>query len=152
MGHMAIASAEVVFESRGMILVNRFVSTLLRSRLHRILSGSTGLVRYTGRRSGRTISTPTQYARHGDDVVILVARHESKSWWRNFLDERDIEILVQGSWLSMTARAVIGADEPDVVVPLLETYLERFPKAARVLGEGTTSDRAQRAVVVWCRP
>lgn len=135
-----------------MTLVNRFVSTLLRSRLHRILSGSTGLVRYTGHRSGRAISTPTQYARRGDDVVILVARHEAKSWWRNFLEGRDIEMLIQGAWLAMTARAVIGADEPDVVAPLLETYLERFPKAAGVLGDGTAREQAQRAVVVWCRP
>ena len=52
----------------------------------------------------------------------------------------------------MRAQAVIGADEPDVIEPLLDTYLDRFPKAGRVLGEGTMQDRARRAVVVRCRP
>lgn len=116
------------------------------------MSGSVNLVRYTGRRSGRQIITPTQYARHNGTVVILVANPENKAWWRNFEDERSIEILLQGTWRPMVARAVIGADEPETMTPLLELYLRRFPKATRALGGGTVKGQAGRAVVVWCRP
>ena len=35
----------------------------------------------------------------------------------------------------MTGRAVVGADEPDTVRVVLDAYLERFPKAARALGD-----------------
>ena len=135
-----------------MALINRFVSTVLRSPVHRLLSGSVDLVRYTGRRSGSEITTPTQYARRGDDVIILAGRPDTKTWWRNFVDARDVELLVQGAWIPMRAQAVVGADEPEVIAPLLDAYLERFPKAGRVLGEGTTQDRARRAVIVRCRP
>lgn len=131
---------------------NSVVSALLRSPFHRLLSGSTDLIRYTGRRSGREFTTPTQYARCGEEVIILVARPETKTWWRNFTTDRDIDVLMQGRCVPMTARAVVGADEPETIAPLLQAYLVRFPRAARVLGDETNGSRAQRAVIVWCRP
>jgi deazaflavin-dependent oxidoreductase (nitroreductase family) len=135
-----------------MAVGNAAVSALLHSPLHRLLSGSTDVVRYTGRRSGKQFTTPTQYVRHGDDVIILVGRPETKSWWRNFSADRDIDVLVQRRWIPMTARAVVGAEEPETIAPLLAAYLERFPKAARALGGATAESRARQAVVVWCRP
>ena len=65
-------------------LANSVVGGVLRSPAHRLLSGSTALLTYEGRRTGRRIVLPTQYARHGDEVVILVGRPETKQWWRNF--------------------------------------------------------------------
>lgn len=131
---------------------NAVVSAVLRSPLHRLLSGSTDLITYTGRRSGRSFTTPTQYAQRGADVVILVGRPEAKTWWRNFKSERDLNVLVRGRWLPMTGRAVAGADEPETIAPLLDAYLDRFPRAARALGDEANGLRAQRAVILWCRP
>lgn len=45
------------------------------------------VVTYTGRRSGRTFSTPVGYQRSGDTVTIGVAMPDAKTWWRNFLGE-----------------------------------------------------------------
>ena len=59
---------------------NSFVSVLLASPLHRVLSGSTGVVRYAGRVTNRTITTLVQYAKHGDGLVILVANPAAKKW------------------------------------------------------------------------
>lgn len=42
------------------------------------------VVTYTGRRSGRTFSTPVGYRRTGDTVVIGVQVPGAKNWWRNF--------------------------------------------------------------------
>lgn len=131
---------------------NRIVCLLLESPLRRLLSGSTAVVRYQGRRTGQTFATPTQYAAHGDGLVILVGRAATKSWWRNFREDYDLEVLVAGEWRPMVGRAVLGVDEPDVIAPLLRAYLERFPKASRVI-EGSTGDGEPEAtVVVWCRP
>lgn len=135
-----------------MSIGNAVVSALLRSPLHRVLSNSTDLVRYSGRRSGQRYTTPTQYARRNDEVVILVGRPDTKSWWRNFRTDRDIDVLLQGRWVPMTARAIVGAEDPVTIAPLLDTYLARFPRAARMLGDDTDGTRAQGAVVVWCRP
>jgi hypothetical protein len=131
---------------------NTFVKAVLQSPLHGLLSGSTDLIRYSGRRSGRTITTPTQYATHGEDVVILVGRPETKRWWRNFTDEHDLDVLVRGSWRAMRGRAVVGADEPEVLRPLLDTYLARFPRAARALPGSDGAEQVAHTVVVWCRP
>ena len=131
---------------------NACVTTLLQSPLHRFLSGSTDLIRFRGRRTNREITMPTQYARHGDDVVILVGHPETKTWWRNFCSARDLSVLIQGQWTPMTACAVIGADEPTEMDPLLDAYLTRFPRARRSLSKGTPQEQAARAVVVRCRP
>ena len=133
-----------------MSVPNRLVALVLESPLHRVLSGTTDLIRYRGHRSGRTFTTPTQYAWDGDDIVILVGRPETKSWWRNFRDDRDIDVLVRGEWLAMTARAVTGQDEPEQVAHLLEVYLARFPRAARQFSEETAQQQVARAVVVRC--
>lgn len=109
------------------------------------------MIRYTGRRSGRTITTPVQYVHTGDDVLVLVGRSETKTWWRNFSSDRPLDVLVRGRWLAMTARAVRGADQPDVIAPLLAAYLSRFPRAKRSLGDGTPADMAKRAMIVHCR-
>jgi hypothetical protein len=125
---------------------------LLESPFHGVLSGTVDLVRYEGRRSGRRITTPTQYARLGDDVVIMVGHPEHKTWWRNFETERDLEVLVRRNWLPLRGRIVRGADLPEVAAPLLEAYLARFPRAARALGNGTGDEQLRAAVFVWCRP
>jgi hypothetical protein len=51
----------------------------------------------------------------------------------------------------MTARVVRGADKPQELVPLLDEYLKRFPRAKASLGNGTLEDMAKRAVIVRCR-
>ena len=42
------------------------------------------VVSYTGRRSGRTFSTPVAFRRDGNTVTIQVMLADSKNWWRNF--------------------------------------------------------------------
>jgi hypothetical protein len=45
------------------------------------------VLRYVGRRSGRTFEIPVAYRRSGDQIVIGVAAPDAKTWWRNFLGE-----------------------------------------------------------------
>jgi hypothetical protein len=130
---------------------NKVVAALLRSPLHPLLSGSTDLIRYTGRRSGRRFTTPTQYARDGRDVIILVARPQTKTWWRNFNEGGDLEILLRGHWLPMTAHAIVGTDEQDTFRRLLNAYLLRFPKAKRALRDGDGVPTGA-ALIVRCQP
>ena len=131
---------------------NGIVAAVLRSPAHGLLSGSTDLIRYTGRRSGRLIVTPTQYLSSGDDVVILVGRAESKSWWRNFTEPGDVDVLVRGTWRTMSAQVVVGAEEPETAAPLFDAYLERFPRVAKTLEGQTRAQQLDDAVMVWCRP
>ena len=112
------------------------------------------MIRYTGRRSGRVITTPTptQYASLGEDLVIMVGDPLAKKWWRNFTDERDLDVLVRGSWRPMRGRAILGAEEPETVAALLDAYLERFPKAAKSLAGSSEAARLRNAVIVRGHP
>jgi hypothetical protein len=67
-------------------------------------------------------------------------------------DEHPLDVRIRGRWLPMTATALAGPEQADDIVPLLDVYLRRFPRAASTLGEGSTRERAERAVVVRCRP
>jgi hypothetical protein len=69
-------------------VVNPRLVALLRSpRGGRLLGGHLTVVSYTGRRSGRRISTPVGYRRSADGVTIPVGMAQSKRWWRNFTGE-----------------------------------------------------------------
>ncbi|MBB2993026.1 hypothetical protein FHR72_004533 [Mycolicibacterium iranicum] len=58
------------------------------------------VIRYTGRRSGKTFETPVNYQRRGGAVVIRVMAPDKKTWWRNFT----------GDGGSLTLREFDGAD------------------------------------------
>ncbi len=131
-------------------IVKKLITAGLQSPLHGVLDGSFDLVRYQGRRSGETFITPTQYAAHGDGIVIFVGTPERKTWWRNFRGGRNLEVLLAGRWVPMFGELVVGADEADRIAPLLASYLRRYPKVARHLPQGATE--AGSAIVVWCRP
>ncbi|HWC78652.1 MAG TPA: hypothetical protein VG756_01695 [Pseudonocardiaceae bacterium] len=65
--------------------VNGCVNTLRTSpRWGRAISKRFTTVTYTGRRSGRTFSTPVAFRRTGDTVTIDVKLPDAKNWWRNF--------------------------------------------------------------------
>lgn len=68
-------------------------------------------ITYTGRRTGRTISTPVMYRRTGaDQVVIGVRGPDGKTWWRNFLGEGGpITLNLDGA--NRTGHAVAHRDE-----------------------------------------
>lgn len=65
--------------------VNRWVSGLRTSpRWGRFVRKHFTVITYTGRRSGRTFTTPVGYRRTGDTVTIRVLIPDAKNWWRNF--------------------------------------------------------------------
>ncbi|MEV4057003.1 hypothetical protein AB0J55_37850 [Amycolatopsis sp. NPDC049688] len=67
-------------------------------------------VTYTGRRSGRTFSTPVGYRRTGDVVTIGVRLPDAKSWWRNFTGE-GAPLTLELDGTDHTGHAVARRDE-----------------------------------------
>lgn len=135
-----------------MALSNSVVEKILTSPAHRILSGSTVLIRYQGRRTGATYTTPVQYADAHVGLVVLVGKPDTKTWWRNFTDMGQLQVLLAGTWVPMTAHALRGSEDPEAVEPLLRSYAIRFPKVVKSLDGDTLEERVRGAVVVWLRP
>ena len=94
---------------------NAFVAAILRSPLHRLLSGSLVLLTYTGRCSGRTFTLPVMYAREGNRLLVIASGREGKVWWRTF-DEtpQPVEVLVRGVRLPALATRPTGAAADEV--------------------------------------
>lgn len=68
--------------------VNACVGALRMSpRWGPLVSRQLTIITYTGRRSGRTFSTPVGYRRADGIVTIGVRLPDAKKWWHNFTGE-----------------------------------------------------------------
>lgn len=76
-------------------IANPFVTLILRSPLHGLLSRSLLLMTVTGRRSGRLLTFPVQYVGRGDD--LLVVSKASRRWWRNLEGGAPVTVLLRGT-------------------------------------------------------
>lgn len=94
--------------------MNRLNALLLRLRSSprwaRLINRYVTVISFTGRRSGRLISTPVGYRRRGDVVTLGVQFADRKTWWRNFLGEGH-PMTLQLDGTERTGHAVARRDE-----------------------------------------
>ena len=124
----------------------------MKSPLHRVMSAKLVLIRYQGHRTGTEYTLPIQYADTHHGIVVLVGESDTKTWWRNFTTMGQCQVLLAGTWVPMTAHALLGSEDPDAVTPLLRSYATRFPNVVKSLDGDTLDERVGNAVVVWLRP
>lgn len=105
---------------------NPFVRFLLRSPLHGVMSGSTMLVTYTGRKSGRQYTLPVGYLRQDDTLTTISSR--SRIWWRNLRDGSKIELFLKGKHLEAAGEVI---EDPGMVAQGLRDYLLQAPQFGR---------------------
>jgi len=90
---------------------NTITIWLLHSPLHELLSGNTMVVRYTGRKSGKTYHLPVDYFQVGK--TLLTVSYKSRTWWRNLRDGASVTIYLQGK--DVNGYAEVIEDEVGVV-------------------------------------
>src|SRR5512134_916396 len=73
---------------------NPMMTWLLKSPLHGTISKGVMLVSVTGRKSGRTISAPTNYLRDGNTLWVISWRE--RKWWRNLRGGAQVHLLLAG--------------------------------------------------------
>jgi hypothetical protein len=75
------------------------IKTILRSPLHRMVSGNMMLMTYTGRKSGRQYQVPMDYfviKSTGAKYLATLSRPE-RTWWRNLRGREEVNVLVEGT-------------------------------------------------------
>ena len=87
-------------------LYNPLVLLLLRSPLHAAMSNSTMLLTFSGRKSGRTYTTPVNYVRDGDELLVVGSREHS--WWKNLRGAAVVSVRVRGREMRGEAEAFEG--------------------------------------------
>lgn len=123
--------------SRVFDVANRLVRPLLRSPLHRILSGRLMLLTYEGVKSGRTYAIPVAYYRwEPDEVWAFSAR---TGWASNFRAPRAVQVLLRGREVRAVGTVV---EEPEQLAELIEELVRRKgPGAVRDPFLGLPRDR-----------
>jgi hypothetical protein len=103
--------ARGIFDTPIPALINRFFVGMINAP---VLGGLVGrglvVIRYVGRRSGKTFEIPVGYRRSGDELTINVGAPDAKNWWRNFLGEGGPITLVNLDGADRTGHAVANRD------------------------------------------
>ena len=108
---------------------NDFMSWVLRSPLHGILSNGMMLITVTGCKTGNKYTLPVGYYRENGDLWVITSRN--RTWWKNLRGGADVSLLLQRKPISAFA-------EPELEVKAVEArmprYLSHVPQAARQMG------------------
>ena len=96
---------------------NPLTKRLLDSRFAGPMAKQILVLRYRGRKSGRTFSTPVGYVRDGERIVIVT--NPTYRWWPNFVGGAQAELRLPEGWQRAEVE-VVPPDDPryDDVVAL----------------------------------
>lgn len=126
-------------------IVNRTMKFVLRSPLHGMVDKQILLITFTGRKSGKTYTTPVSYSQSGDQVVIFT----HANWWKNLRGGAPVSLRIRGRELQGTA-APIAEDKQTVAAELAE-HLRKVRSDAKYYGvtfddhENPRADEVERA-------
>src|SRR5437868_15446189 len=98
-----------------------FVRFVLATPLHRIMSSQLMLLRFTGRKTGRSYTTPVSYVLDGNSLLVPAGG----AWRRNLEAGPRASVRLRGVWRTVTSE-VVG--EPALADLLLRSEERRVGK------------------------
>jgi deazaflavin-dependent oxidoreductase (nitroreductase family) len=113
---------------RNLMWFDPIMSWLLRSPLHRLISSSTMLVTYSGKKSGKTYTIPVNFFRDSEGLYTISLRN--RTWWRNFRGGAPVVLLLQRRETAAEARLL---DEVQQVAEILIKAVRVEPTYGRYL-------------------
>jgi hypothetical protein len=143
--------------SVGFRVINRLVNPMMRRLLltpgfQGLLGRRLAIVRYRGRRSGRSFELPVLYVRQADTLWIIPAYPNRKVWWKNLSNgDGGVEIQVRLRGVERRGRAtVIKQDQHlEEFMTGAKAYVRGLPATRRSLGlqgdPATMSDKEFQA-------
>lgn len=108
-------------------IVNRTMKLILRSPLHGMVSKSVLLISFTGRKSGKTYTTPVSYSQFGDQVHIFT----HSTWWKNLRSGTPVSLRLRGQELQGLPEPV---EDKHAIAAGLAEHLRKVPSDARYYG------------------
>ena len=112
-------------------VANIAIKPLLKSPLHILASGRIMLITFTGRKSGKIYTTPVEYRRMGDTLLLFTQK--GREWWHN-LDGAPVTVRVHGQ--ELRGQADISTNSESVYLGLKSMY----PRASEEWVEHTAPD------------
>jgi deazaflavin-dependent oxidoreductase (nitroreductase family) len=105
---------------------NDFMSWILRSPLHGMLSNGMMLITITGRKSGKMYTAPVGYYEEGGYLWVITSRE--RTWWKNLKGGANVNLLLKRKLVNGIATTEL--DHKAVAARMFE-YLKRVPQAAK---------------------
>jgi deazaflavin-dependent oxidoreductase (nitroreductase family) len=128
---------------------------ILRSPMHGLVSKTMLLITFTGRKSGKTYTTPVDYSQDGEQVTVFT----HGGWWKNLRGGVPVTLRIRGRDLQGVAEPV--AEDKLAVAAGLAAHLRKVPSDAKYYdvaidtqGNPDTEDvekAAQTAVMIRIR-
>lgn len=107
---------------------NPIMKSLLRSPLHPLVSKNMMLMTYTGRKSGKSYTTPMNFLSMEDALYTTSTR--KRVWWRNLRGGAEVTLQFQGQEVSAWAESIEDQSE---VARYLGSMFEVNPRLARYM-------------------
>jgi len=121
-------------------LINPPVKRLLRSPFHGLMSRNTLLLEFTGRKSGRALSTPVTYRL--DDQTAPPTAHcftsRSFGWWQNLTTGEKVHLTIRGQRWGSTP--FVASSDHDQMGAQLDAFLRAVPRDAAHAGVALDKD------------
>jgi hypothetical protein len=105
---------------------NPIMKWLITSPLHFFVSKNMMLIIYTGRKSGKTYTTPINYLRVGN--TIYATSRQNRVWWRNLRGKIPVKLVLERK--KVTAIPEVAEDQESITT-LMANYFQLAPKLAR---------------------
>jgi deazaflavin-dependent oxidoreductase (nitroreductase family) len=109
-------------------IVNDVMKFVLRSPVHGAVSKSVLLITFTGRKSGKTYTTPVSYSQHDDQVYVFT----HAAWWKNLRNSAPVTLRIRGRELQGLAEPV--TEDMGAIAAGLMAHLRKVPSDARYYG------------------
>lgn len=128
-------------------IVNKTMKFVLRSPMHGLVSKTVLLITFTGRKSGKTYTTPVSYSQNDDQVYIF----SHATWWKNLRSGTPVTLRIQGQDLQGLAEQPVAEDKQAIAAGLT-AHLRKVPSDARYYGvtfddhKNPRADEVEKAV------
>jgi deazaflavin-dependent oxidoreductase (nitroreductase family) len=109
--------------------MNAMPRLILGSPAHPVMSDRYLIIEFTGRKTGRSYSTPVAYRRHGDRLLIST----DSPWWRNVAAGEPVTVRLRGARRAATSSRITG--EPAVGALRELATIPGYPRAAGMARE-----------------
>ena len=106
-------------------MLNKTLKLILRSPLHGMISKYILLITFTGRRSGKTYTTPVSYSLQDDQVIIFT----HANWWKNLRGGATVTLRLRGREVPGMAEPII--EDKQALATRLTDHLRKSPFDAR---------------------
>jgi deazaflavin-dependent oxidoreductase (nitroreductase family) len=97
------------------------------------------LITFTGRKSGKTYTTPVSYSQHDDQVTIFT----HAPWWKNLRSGTPVTLRIRGQEIQGLAEPV--AEDKQAIAARLTAHLREVPFDAKYYGVTFNEHKNPRA-------